>query len=247
MFNCCSWCGGPLRLAHGSHRVSFACFVFALGLLLPLVALGQMDGGGWTPIPVKFAVQWPYNTNQSSRYWFTNGVYHCLVYSNDVPFRPDSTTSPRTEQRFTPNYTNGEIQYQATMMAPSDENSYCIFQIHTGNAQAHRFGATTLMLFWFSSQGGSLHEYHGTALARDLGNRWFQLNVAHNVPARTIRVWVNRKLVLTRRANRASDFYMKDGVYAQRHGPSPQMTTCISNILMWVRSGTNQGGMMKDE
>ncbi len=236
-----------MRLDQTSHELCLARVAFAVSWLLPLGALGQMDGTGWTPIPVKFTVHWPYNTNQSSRYWFTNGVYHFLVYSNDAPFRVDSTTSPRTEQRFTPNYTNGEIQYQAMLMAPSNENSYCIFQIHTGNARAHRFGATTLMLFWFSSHGGSLHEYHGTELASDLGNQWFQLNVAHNVATRTIRVWVNRELVLTRRANRAADFYMKDGVYAQRHGPTPQMSTCISNILMWVRSGPHRGGGMRED
>ncbi len=103
------------------------------------------------------------------------------------------------------------------------------------------------MLFWFSRHGGSLREYHRTELATDLGNQWFQLNVAHNVPTRTIRVWVNRKLVLTRRANRAGDFYMKDGVYAQRHGPSPQMNTYITNILMWVRSVTNAGGGIRND
>jgi hypothetical protein len=211
----------------------------ALGLQLPWAALGQIGGIGWTPKPVTFNVQWPYNTNESSRYWFTNGIYHCLVYSNDAPFKADSTTLPRTEQRFTPDYTNGEIQYQATLMAPSNENSYCLFQIHTGDAQSDAFGSTTFMLFWFTSDGGSVHDYSGTELANNLGNQWFRLNVDHNLVTGAIRVWVNQKLVWTQQDNGAGDFYMKDGVYEQNHGPTLQMDTYITNILMWVSSGTD--------
>jgi hypothetical protein len=164
-------------------------------------ALAQIDGTGWTPKAVTFNVQWPYTEPESTRYFFTNGIYHCLVYSNDSPFKASSTTLPRTEQRFTPDYTNGEIQYQATLKAPSNENSYCLFQIHTGDAQSPTFGSTTFMLFWFTSDGGSVNDYSGTELARNLGDQWFQLNVDHNVVTRTIKVWVNQKLVWTQQDN----------------------------------------------
>jgi hypothetical protein len=201
-----------------------------------LAALAQIGGSGWIPKTVEFKIHSPYLTNESSRYWFTNGVYHCLTYRNDSPLRAGNTTLPRTEQRFTPDYTNGEIQYQAMLMAPSNETSYCIFQIHTGDAQSPGFGATTFMLFWFANDGGSVRDYSGSELAGHLGNQWFQLNVDHNVTAHTIQVWINQKPVWTQRDNHAGDFYMKDGVYMQHHNPTFQMDTCISNILMWTRS-----------
>jgi hypothetical protein len=210
--------------------------------LFTLPSFGQIGGSGWSPAPVTFNVQWPYNVAQNTRYWFTNNIYHCLVYSNDVPFKVGSTTLPRTEQRFTPDYTSGEIQYQATLKAEPTENSYCVFQIHTGDAQSPTFGSTTFMLFWFTNNGGSVRDYSGTELARNLGNQWFQLNVDHNLVTGSIKVWINQKLVWTQQDNGAGDFYMKDGVYEQNHGPTLQMDTYITNILMWTSSGTNPPG-----
>ena len=42
----------------------------------------------------------------------TNSIYHCLTYSNDGAFAVGNTTLPRTEQRFNPDYTSGQIQYR---------------------------------------------------------------------------------------------------------------------------------------
>jgi len=205
-------------------------------------AHAQIGGIKWATAALNFKVQSPTNAPESARYFVTNSplpTYHCLVYSNDGAFEAGNTTSPRTEQRFNPDYTNGEIQYQATLMAAANENSYCVFQIHTGDAESDAYGSTTFMLFWFSSDGGSVHDYSGTELAANLGNQWFQLNVDHNMVTGTIRVWINQKLVWTQQDNGAGDFYFKDGVYEQSHGPSDRMDTFVTNILMWVSSGTN--------
>jgi len=200
-------------------------------------ALAQMGDGKWSPYAITFKIQSPTNAAQDQRYWFTNGIYHCEVLNGDGAFAIGNRTKPRTEQRFMPDYHSGEIQYQAMEMAPSNENSYCIFQIHTGNAFTHHHGATTFMLFWFSSDGGSVRDYSRRELASHLGNQWFQLNVDHNVARRTIKVWINQKLVWTQQDNGAGDFYFKDGVYVQRHDPTPQMDAYIKDIHMWVNTG----------
>lgn len=207
--------------------------------LWPAAGFAQIGGSGWISKPVTFKVQSPTNVPRDARYFFTNNIYHCLTYNNDASFSAGNKTKPRTEQRF-PDYTSGEIQYQAVMMAPSNENSYCVFQIHTSDAQSPAHGATTFMLFWFASDGGSLHVYAGKEIAGNLGNQWFQLNVDHNLVTHTIQVWVNRKPVWTQKDNGAGDFYMKDGVYEQSHIPSHEMDTYITNsIQMWVSPGTN--------
>ncbi len=215
----------------------------ALGLLffcfLIFTASAQIGGTGWTQKTLNFKIQWPTNTTESSRYTFSNNIYHCLLFSNDGAFSVGNTTLPRTEQRYNPDYTNGEIQYQSMIMAPGNENSYCVFQIHTGDAQSGAFGSTTFMAFWFTNNGGSIHDYSGTTLATNLANKWFQLNVDHNIATRTIMVWINKNLVWTQQDNGAGDFYMKDGVYEQDHGPTLQMDTYLTNILMWTSSGTN--------
>lgn len=216
----------------------------AVGLLFfalfCLSASAQIGGTGWKSLTVNFKIQSPTNAPQSARYFFTNNIFHCLTFSNDGAFSAGNTTKPRTEQRFNPDYTNGEIQYQATMMAPSNENSYCVFQIHTGDAQSTNHGSTTFMAFWFTNYGGSIHDYSGTTLATNLGNKWFQLNLDHNLVTGTIRFWINRRLVWTQQDNGAGDFYFKDGVYEQDHGPTYQMDTYITNTIQeWVSSGTN--------
>ena len=217
---------------------------FSVCALWSLAALAQIGGSGWTSKAVTFKVQSPSNVPTDTRYFFTNNIYHFLTYSNDSSFAVGNRTKPRTEQRF-PDYTSGEIQYQSVMMVPSHENSYCVFQIHTGNAQSHAHGATTFMLFWFSSDGGSLHVYSGREIAGNLGDQWFQLNVDHNVATHTIRVWVNQKPVWMQRDNSAGDYYMKDGVYEQRHNPTHEMDTYITNsIQMWVSSGTDPQAAM---
>ena len=206
---------------------------------LILTASAQIGGTGWQAKTLNFKIQWPTNAAENQRYWFTNNIYHCLVYSNDGAFSVGNTTLPRTEQRYNPDYTNGEIQYQSMIMAPSNENSYCVFQIHTGDAQSSAYGSTTFMAFWFTNNGGSVHDYSGTTLATNLANKWFQLNVDHNLVTQTIRVWINRNLVWTQQDNGAGDFYLKDGVYEQNHNPTLQMDTYLTNILIWTNSGIN--------
>ncbi len=123
---------------------SSKCSAVGLFALLALSASAQIGGTGWTPAPVTFNVQWPYTTNQSSRYWFTNGIYNCLVYSNDSPFKAGSTTLPRTEQRFTLDYTSGgkpaiervsailtvAVAVRFLMCLPIAINCLFIFEIH---------------------------------------------------------------------------------------------------------------------
>src|SRR6202453_3449921 len=201
-----------------------------------------LGGGiGWAPYPVSFNVQWPTNAAEDQRYWFTNNIYHCQVFSNDDTFEVGNTDpQPRTEMRFEPDYTNppvGEIQYQSMEMAPSNENSYCIFQIQTGDAEEAAYGSTTFMLFWFTNNNGSVWDYSGHEIVKNLGNQWFQVNVDHNLVNHAIKLWINQTLVWTQQDIGAGDFYFKDGVYEQFHNPTYEMDTYVTNVLMWTNSG----------
>jgi autotransporter-associated beta strand protein len=202
------------------------------------------EGIGWAPFPVTFKVQSPTNVPESDRYWATNNIYHTEVFSTDGAFEVGNTTDPRTEQRFEPDYTNGgpqsigEFQYQSMEQAPSNENSYCIFQLHAGDAESDAFGSTTFMIFWFTNNNGSVWDYSGHEIVGNLGNQWFQVNVDHNLVNHAIKVWINQTLVWTQQDNQAGDFYPKDGCYVQNHNPTLQMDTYVTNILMWTNTGS---------
>ena len=205
-----------------------------------LPASAQIGGVGWAAKGLKFHVQSPTNVPQSERYFVTNGFYHTLVYSNDGSFQAGNTTKPRTEQRFDPDYTNGIIHYQATMMTTTNSSSVCLFQIHTGDAQSTAFGSTTFMLFWFSSSNGSVHHYSDSAaLATNLCGQWFTVNCDHNLNAGIITVWINGADVWQQQDNGAGDFYFKDGVYEQDHNPTYEMDNYLTNIFIWTNLTIN--------
>ncbi|MGH9599878.1 MAG: polysaccharide lyase family 7 protein, partial [Terracidiphilus sp.] len=200
----------------------------------------QIGGSNWTAQTPDFKVQSPYNLPVSDRYAYdsTTGIYHLWVFSTDEPFQQGNATLPRTEQRFEPDYTSGEIQYQAMLMGDPSENSYCIFQIHTGDAQSTEYGSTTFMLFWFSADGGSVWDYSGTELVKNLGSNWFQLNADHNLATNTITIWINGQEIWEQKDNGAGDFYFKDGVYEQNHSPTNEMDAWVENLQFWTSPGT---------
>jgi hypothetical protein len=141
--------------------------------------------------------------------------------------------------RFNPDFTGGEIQYQANLMVPANENSYCIMQDHTGDAQSPTYGPVAIMLIWQSRDGGSIwNGYTGNEIGKNLGGQYFQLNVDHNVVTHIIKVWINSTLVVTEADNGATDYYFKNGVYEQNIStPTHQMDTYIKNIQEWTSSG----------
>src|SRR5271156_3728293 len=221
------------------NRIKQILAVGALAWGLSLTARAQIGGSGWSSQTVSFHVQGTYNGSKSSRYTCSGGVYHCKVYSNDAPFEEGSTTLPRTEMRFNPDFTGGEIQYQANLMVPANENSYCIMQDHTGDAQSPTYGPVAIMLIWQSKDGGSIwNGYTGNEIGKNLGGTYFQLNVDHNVVTHPIKVWINSPLVVTEADNGATDYYFKNGVYEQNIGtPTYEMDTYIKDIQEWTSSG----------
>jgi hypothetical protein len=119
-------------------------------------------------------------------------------------------------------------------MMTTNVNAFCVFQIHTGDAEEDAYGSTTFMLFWYSSDGGSVHDYDGTELANNLSGKWFQVNADHNMSTHVITIYINGREVWQQLDNNAGDFYFKDGVYMQG-GASLYMENFIQQkIQIWT-------------
>jgi hypothetical protein len=202
----------------------------------------------WTPVPVTFDVQVPYNLEQDCRYAVEpDGTYHLWIKKNDQPYKKGSTTKPRTEQRFKSDYTSGQMKYEADMMVPACSSGMSIMQIHTENGYAPggKKCSTAFMLFWYDTDGGSLHHYSTpTPLVTNLRGQWFHLTVIHDLnlktPTVTVTVLVNGKSVSKTIPDRpcsvkSPSYYMKDGVYVQDDA-SPEMEVYIKNIKLWSHS-----------
>ncbi|XP_010108622.2 citrate-binding protein [Morus notabilis] len=166
---------------------------------------------GFTLVPLTaqdFRNDKPYNEPLKNRYSYKDGVRRFWVYNNDKPFKPSSTTRPRSEVRIKGHdYTSGVWQFEGNFYVPSGTTGACIMQVF--GAASH---ATTLQLRVYD---GNLRVYRNQVVASNIYDKWFKLNVIHDVGNSRVTIFINnvQKVVVGGRG--PSTFYFKYGVYAQ--------------------------------
>jgi len=162
-----------------------------------------------------FVVQSPYDVPENQRYSYDNvtGVRTFLVYASDKPFNTVTGTKPRTEVRLTVStqatmsyhficsfsnlhdayirvfarttqchdYSSGVWQFEGYGYVPAGTSGASVMQIHNEDGGAH---ATTLMLWVYNS---TLRYYDRQVVEDGAYDRWFRLNVVHDVGVSTVR------------------------------------------------------------
>ncbi|XP_077247562.1 citrate-binding protein-like [Tasmannia lanceolata] len=194
-------------------------FVFALFFLV-LLHLGTHRAKGWWPedptngfisIPLNASnlrVLKPYDLPLSERYSFIDGVHRFWVFSTDKPHSRTSKTHPRTEMSISVYYnTSGVWQFEGHGYVPNGTSSVCIMQIF--GASGH---ATTAMMRVYN---GTLSYYRSPVLVPYIYDRWFRLNVIHDVDAGKVRIFIDRVLKLEVNDHGGPSHNFKFGVYAQ--------------------------------
>ncbi|KAI9108680.1 hypothetical protein K1719_020327 [Acacia pycnantha] len=183
---------------------------------------------GFTPVPLhdsNFEVQRPYNVPVNQRYSFANGVHKLWVYSTDKPHSPDSHTLPRTEIRIIGHdYTSGVWQFEGYGYVPSGTRGVCIMQVFGASSSA-----TTLQLRVYDA---SLEYYRSSVLFPNIYDRWFRLNVIHDVDASIVKVYVDGVLKYKGSGRGHAVHYFKFGVYTQNN-PSHYMESRWKNIKLF--------------
>ncbi|KAF8750609.1 hypothetical protein HU200_012328 [Digitaria exilis] len=154
-------------------------------------ALAARRGGGTNPtagfekvelVDGNFRVQSPYNVPESQRFRYRNGVRTFWVYKDDMPFNTATHTNPRTEVKISDHdYSSGVWQFEGYGYVPSGTSGVSVMQIHNQEDAEH---STVLMLHVYD---GVLRFYSGAAVEPDIYDRWFRLNVVHDVGASTAR------------------------------------------------------------
>ncbi|XP_044444816.1 citrate-binding protein-like [Triticum aestivum] len=188
---------------------------------------------GFVTVPLTDAqlpVQRPYDVPLDQRYELANGMRRMWVYCTDKPHSPTSHTKPRTEIRTViQNYSSGVWQFEGYAFVPSGTTGVSIMQVF--GAAKH---ATTLMLHVY---GGALVYYNDWTRVVDRGiyNRWFRLNVIHDVGgAGTLTVFIDGQERL-RVAGRGGDLhYFKFGVYTQT-APSHLMESRWRDVRLFTK------------
>ncbi|WVZ88505.1 hypothetical protein U9M48_035022 [Paspalum notatum var. saurae] len=135
-----------------------------------------------------FMVQSPYNVPESQRFRYRDGVRTFWVYKTDMPFNTAIHTNPRSEAMIRGHeYSSGVWQFEGDGYVPAGTSGASVMQIHTAGegSAAHE---TVLMLHVYD---GVLRFYNGAAVQRSIYDRWFQLNIVHDVAASTVAVYVD--------------------------------------------------------
>ncbi|CAN6344546.1 unnamed protein product [Urochloa humidicola] len=160
-----------------------------------------------------FVVQRPYDVPSGDRYSFHGGVRQMWVLSSDKPHDNHSNTSPRTEIRMKGcDYSSGVWQFEGYGYVPSGTTGVSVMQVFGAGESA-----TTLMLHVYD---GALRYYDRQVVEDNIYDRWFRLNVVHDVDASRLTVFVDGVEKLRVPGRGGDSHYFKFGVYAQNHASS---------------------------
>ncbi|XVF14996.1 hypothetical protein REPUB_Repub09cG0110800 [Reevesia pubescens] len=216
--------------------VFFVLLCLNLSQLISFQVNAQQDPtNGFTAVSLSqsnFELQKPYDKSPNERYNFNNGEHRFWVFATDKPHTPSSATRPRSEIRIRGyDYSPGVWQFEGQAYVPSGTTATSIMQIFGGSSRA-----TTIMLRVYS---GSLTVYRAPVVLPNMYNRWFKVNVIHNVGASNVKVYIDGVQRHEGSGDGGSNHYFKFGVYAEE-GASNYMESRWRGIRVLRRNPTPQ-------
>ncbi|KAK9271777.1 hypothetical protein L1049_002141 [Liquidambar formosana] len=117
---------------------------------------------------------------------------------------------PPAKQNLGYEYSSGVWQFEGYGYVPHGTSGVCIMQVFGANPPH----ATTLMLRVYN---GSLMYYRGPVLVPNIYDKWFHLNVIHDVGAAKVKVFIDGYLLLQVDGRGGTTHSFKCGVYAQNN------------------------------
>lgn len=180
---------------------------------------------GFTEYMDTFKVQHPYDLMESDRFSFQGGIYTTWVLSTDKPFEMGSATGPRTEMRWSQDWSTGERIWDGNVMYESPSSQACIMQVK-GEAP---IGGEAVYL---QVNGGNLRNSVQKAFLTNSYDKWMNIKTAYNTATRVGRVWVNNCLLYTTTYSTANTWYFKNGTYGCN---ASICKTHFKNIRFWQR------------
>jgi hypothetical protein len=193
---------------------------------------------GWTQQTLRYDIQAPYNLEESARFQkvavSAGTEYRFEIRKSDKPFKIDSKTEPRTEMRILGlDYQgSGKHQFEADIKVPdTTTTNVIIFQIkQTKDDPVNVY--TTLRII-----GNNLcvDEEPIRGISR---NTWYHINVIHDSPAGSIKIYVNgtlEKSITVPSDERSYTKYFKCGTYNMSKGVVGTNKIVYRNIKVWRR------------
>ncbi|CAN1222239.1 Citrate-binding protein [Linum grandiflorum] len=213
----------------------FDPFQILLLVLVKFIQIAVADEDptkGFTEVPLKpsnFVLQKPFDIPLDKRYSFIDGVHRMWVYSDDKPFNPSTHTMPRTEIRIAGlDYSSGVWQFEGEGYVPRGTSGATVAQIHGAS-----HGATTLILRIYAP--GEMRYYNSLHVADGMYDRWFKLNIVHDVDGGTVTVYLDGEKKFQHHDQGPGDLYFKCGVYGAPSGMSHYMESRWKNIKIYKK------------
>lgn len=160
---------------------------------------------GWTEYRDSFVVQRPRNLAAKDRFKYENGIYTAWVQANDQPHKPNNTTQPRTETRFS-DIGTGEHLMSLDVMVEPGTNGTVVHQFKSAGTRGGNIGT------YLEFNGGTMRDRAGT-VATNVSGKWVNIKVAFNIPTGQGRIWLNNCLKVTTQKERNALWYFKFGTY----------------------------------
>ncbi|XP_011075013.2 citrate-binding protein-like [Sesamum indicum] len=215
-----------------SSSQQYLVFLMLLLFITRCVLLCTTDPtDGFINVPLtedNFEIQRPYDVPLEERYSYKNGTRRLWVYADDKPHDPNSHTQPRTEIRIHGlDYSSGVWQFEGHAFVPNGTSGATILQIHGAS-----HGATTIILRIY---GGDMRYYSGQVMATDLYDKWFRINLIHDVDGGNVTVFLDGAQVFTTGDQGPGDLYFKCGVYAAPENISYYMESRWRDIKIYKK------------
>jgi hypothetical protein len=182
---------------------------------------------GWTPVPLKFHIQKPYDLPVSERYRFdaTQNIHDFRVYFTDKPHEPPpNKTTARTEMRVD-SFQSGEHMFEADVNIVHDTFA-CIMQVFDA---AH--GPVTMII---AHPDGKVTVGNRDVIKTNAIGSWWNLKVSCDpVVGGKIRIYVDDMLAGTYASRGPREYYFKCGVYSRKDSDLSEAR--FRNIKIWEK------------
>jgi hypothetical protein len=160
---------------------------------------------GYTEYEDSFVVQRPRNLAAKDRFKYENGIYTVWIQRNDQPHKPNNTTKPRTETRFSDLGTGEHIMSFDVMVEPGSDGTV-VHQFKSAGTRGGNIGT------YLEVNGGTMKDRAGTVASNILG-KWLNIKVAFNIASGAGRIWLNNCLKVTTQKEKNALWYFKFGTY----------------------------------
>jgi hypothetical protein len=177
---------------------------------------------GWTLVPwtaSSYKVQNWTKAALNQRFTITGGVFNINVHSGEkrVEMRWDDWANQRRDN-----------MWEADVLLDAGSTRTAIMQIKSNT------DGEPIYIQVFNTKGDLRNDAEGTAIARSMYGKWFNLKCSFNPVTGIGRIWINNVLVRTRQYKKGgTHWYFKNGAYNNGLPSGAGTSVHFRNIRLW--------------